>query len=117
MLGRGEQEMIPVIKEYEPPRRRLRIRNKFRFILILLLVICTVSTFFIHRIAQSQTAYRPYQVRFGDTYWDIAKQLQAQGYKPRRDIREIVDELIRASGIPAHQLREGDTIYIPVLEQ
>jgi len=109
--------MISYIEDTKPPRRRLRIRNKFRFIFILLLVICTVSTFFIHRIAQSQTAYRPYQVRFGDTYWDIAKQLQAQGYKPRRDIREIVDELIRASGIPAHQLREGDTIYIPVLEQ
>ena len=109
--------MNPYIKEFEPPRRRLRIRSKKRLTVFLLIILLALLLIFIPRIGTSQVNYKPYTVGYGDTYWDIAKQIQAQGYKPRRDIREIVDELIRASGIPAHQLREGDTIYIPVLEQ
>ena len=104
--------MIPVIKEYRP-RRKLRIRSKIRFIVFLAIVLSTVIAVLIHSTAKSQVTYRPYEVRYGDTYWDIARWLQAQGYKPKRDIREVVDELIRVSNIPAHELREGDTIYIP----
>ena len=104
--------MIPIIKEYRP-RRKLRIRSKIRFIAFLVLILSTVIVVLIHNTAKSQVPYRPYEVRYGDTYWQIAKQLQQSGYKPRRDIREIVDELIRASSIPAHELRDGDTIYIP----
>ncbi len=104
--------MIPIIKEYRP-RRKLRIRSKIRFVVFLAIVLSTVLAVLIHSTAKSQTTYRPYEVRYGDTYWDIARRLQAQGYKPKRDIREVVDELIRTSSIPAHELREGDTIYIP----
>ena len=104
--------MIPIIKEYRP-RRKLRIRSKIRFVVFLVLILSTVLVALIHSTAKSQTTYRPYEVRYGDTYWDIARWLQAQGYKPKRDIREVVEELIRASSIPAHELREGDTIYIP----
>jgi len=46
----------------------------------------------------------------------IAKSLQEQGYRSRADIRDVVHELISKSSIPAHELREGDTIYIPDLE-
>jgi len=60
--------------------------------------------------------YKPYRVAYGDTYWGIAKQLQEQGYRSRADIRDVVHELISKSSIPAHELREGDTIYIPDLE-
>ena len=107
--------MIPVIKEYRP-RRKLRIRSKIRFVVFLAIVLSTVIVILIHSTAKSQVTYRPYEVRYGDTYWDIARWLQAQGYKPNRDIREVVDELIRVSSIPAHELRDGDTIYIPEFE-
>ena len=107
--------MTPIIKEYEPPRRRLRIRSKKRLTVFLLIILLALLLIFIPKIGTSQVNYKPYTVGYGDTYWDIAKQLQAQGYKPRRDIREIVDELIKTSSIPAHELREGDTIYIPEL--
>ena len=60
--------------------------------------------------------YKPFKVACGDTYWGIAKQLQEQGYRPRADIRIIVHELISKSGIKPHELKEGDTIYIPVME-
>ena len=108
--------MIPVIKEYEPPRRRLRIRNKKRLIVSLILIVLAFLAIIIPRQGTSQVSYKPYRVAYGDTYWGIAKQLQQAGYKPRVDIRMIVHELIQKSGIKAHELREGDTIFIPDME-
>jgi len=108
--------MVPVIKEYEPPRRRLRIRNKKRLIVSLILIVLTFLTIIIPHQGTSQVNYKPYRVAYGDTYWDIAKQLQEEGCRPRADIRDIVHELIQKSGIKAHELREGDTIFIPVME-
>jgi len=71
---------------------------------------------FIPQKGVGQVEYKPFKVAYGDTYWGIAKQLQQAGYKPRADIRDIVHELIQKSGIKAHELREGDTIFIPVVE-
>ena len=81
--------MLPYIKEYEPPRRRLRIKNRIRLTIVLLIIFCTLSTLFIHRTVKSQVAYKPYTVAFGDTYWSIARGLQAAGYGGRKDIRDI----------------------------
>lgn len=107
--------MLPVTKEYEPARTRLRIRNKKRLMVSLILIVLTFLAFIIPRQGTSQVSYKPYRVAYGDTYWGIAKQLQQAGYKPRADIRDIVHELIQKSGIKAHELREGDTIFIPVM--
>lgn len=108
--------MYPYIEDTKPVRRRLRIRNKLRLTIWLLLILCTLLTIFIPRKGASQVSYKPYRVAYGDTYWGIAKQLQEQGYRSRADIRDVVHELISKSSIPAHELREGDTIYIPDLE-
>jgi hypothetical protein len=107
--------MLPVIKRYEPPKRRLRIRNKTRLIVSLVLILLSFLTVFIPKRGTSQVNFIPYTVGYGDTYWGIAKELQKQGYRSRDDIRDIVDELIQKSGIMAHELKEGDTIYIPDL--
>lgn len=108
--------MVPVIKEYEPARTRLRIRNKKRLIVSLILIVLAFLTIIIPHQGTNQVNYKPYRVAYGDTYWGIAKQLQEQGYRSRADIRDVVHELISKSSIPAHELREGDTIYIPDLE-
>lgn len=107
--------MTPIIKEYEPPRRRLRIRNKKRLIVSLILIVLAFLAIIIPRQGTSQVNYKPFKVSYGDTYWQIAKELQEQGYKPKADIRSIVYEIVTESGIPAHELKEGDTIYIPEL--
>jgi hypothetical protein len=108
--------MLPYVKEYEPPRRRLRIRNKKRLIVSLILIVLTFLVIIIPHQGTNQVNYKPYRVAYGDTYWQIAKQLQEEGYRPRADIRDIVHELIQKSGIKAHELREGDIIYLPDFE-
>ena len=104
------------IQLWEPPKRRLRIRNKILLIISLILIVLTFLAVIIPRQEASQVNYMPYRVAYGDTYWQIAKQLQEQGYRSRADIRDIVYELIQASGIPAHELKEGDIIFIPNIE-
>lgn len=101
-----------MLYKYEPPKRRLRIRNKIRFI-VSLIILFTVISILIPDKGTSQVEFTEYQVSYGDTYWGIAQDLQRQGYRPRADIRDIVHELISKSGIPAHELKEGDTIYVP----
>ena len=108
--------MVPVIKEYEPPHRRLRIRNKKRLIVSLILIVLAFFVIIIPHQGTSQVNYKPFKVSYGDTYWQIAKQLQEEGYRPRADIRDIVHELISKSGIKPHELKEGDTIYVPDME-
>ena len=108
--------MVPIIKEYEPPRRRLRIRNKIRFIVSLIIIIYAICSFFIPDKTTAQVNFIPYKVSYGDTYWNIAKELQAKGYKSNKDIRIVVDELVAKSGIKAHELKEGDIILVPDLE-
>ena len=108
--------MVPVIKEYGPPRRRFRIKHKLRLIVSLILIVLAFFVIIIPRQGTSQVSYKPYKVGYGDTYWQIAKALQKQGYRARADIRDVVHELISKSGIPAHELKEGDTIYVPDME-
>ena len=108
--------MYPYIEDTKPVRRRLRIRNKKRLIVSLMLIVLAFLAIIIPRQGTSQVSYKPYRVAYGETYWQIAKSLQEQGYRPRADIRDVVHELISKSSIPAHELREGDTIYIPDLE-
>ena len=108
--------MLPIIKRYEPARTRLRIRNKKRLMVSLILIVLTFLFIIIPHQGTSQVSYKPYKVGYGDTYWQIAKALQKQGYRARADIRDVVHELISKSGIPAHELKEGDIIYLPDFE-
>jgi nucleoid-associated protein YgaU len=105
-----------MIRLWEPPKRRLRIQSRTRFVVFVLVVVLTVLAILIPKKETSQVSYKPYRVAYGDTYWQIAKQLQKQGYRPRADIRDIVHELISKSGIKPHELKEGDTIYVPDME-
>ena len=108
--------MYPYIEDTKPARTRLRIRNKKRLMVSLILIVLAFLTIIIPYQGTNQVNYKPYRVAYGDTYWGIAKRLQEQGYRPRSDIRDVVHELVQKSGIKAHELREGDTILLPDLE-
>lgn len=107
--------MLSYITRYEPVRRRLRVKNKARLTIALLILVTILLIIFIPTRVASQVNYKPFKVAYGDTYWEIARELQASGYRPRTDVRVIVGELVQQSGIRAHELREGDTIYVPDL--
>lgn len=103
-------------KIQELPKRRLRIKNRTRFIVFMLIVVSVIIALFIPKEGHSNVEYMSYRVGYGDTYWTIAKKLQEQGYRPWADVRDIVHELVELSGIPAHELREGDIILVPITE-
>jgi hypothetical protein len=107
--------MLPYIKRYEPPKRRLRIRNKTRFV-VCLIILLTIIAFLIPEKGTSQVNWKSYHVSYGDTYWGIAKELQKNGYRSNADIRDVVHELVSKSGIQAHELKEGDIIFVPNIE-
>lgn len=108
--------MYPYIEDTKPARTRLRIRNKKRLMVSLILIVLAFLFIIIPHQGTNQVNYKPYRVAYGDTYWGIAKSLQEQGYRPRSDIRDVVHELVQKSGIKAHELREGDIIYLPDFE-
>lgn len=103
--------MTPSINCEPPLKRRYRIQNKIRFIVFLLLILLPIMAILIPDKADSQVSYRPYVVGYKEYYWHVARRLQDEGYK--KDIRDIVDELQKVSGIPAHELKDGDIILIP----
>lgn len=98
-----------------PPKRRLRIQSRKRFILFVLVILLVILVLFIPSKTDGHVAYKPYKVGYGDTYWGIARQLQNDGYRSGADIRDVVYELIEKSGIKAHELKDGNTIFIPDL--
>ena len=82
----------------------------------MLIVVSAIIALFIPKEGHSNVEYMSYRVGYGDTYWTIAKKLQEQGYRSRADIRDVVHELVELSGIPAHELKEGDIIFVPNIE-
>lgn len=95
----------------EPITSRLHIKNKTRFVLFSTLIIITILAAFMPVQKEQQIEYKPYVVSYGDTYWQLARKAQNDGYKA--DIRIIIDRMVERSGIKAHELKEGDTIFIP----
>jgi hypothetical protein len=97
------------------PKRQLRIKNKARFTLFIGILIITILAAFITAQKEQQIEYRPYVVSCGDTYWQLARKAQENGYNA--DIRVIIDSMVERSGIKAHELKEGDTILIPFVQE
>ena len=54
--------------------------------------------------------YEAVTVQKGDTLWDIAVKHNYAG----RDVRDVVDKIMRANDMRSADIRVGDTIYIPI---
>jgi len=81
------------IQLQEPPKRRLRIQSRTRFIVFILFIVLAITAFVIPGQGRSNVEYKPYRIGYGDTYWHIVWQLQEAGYRPRADIRILVPNL------------------------
>ena len=97
--------MYPYIEDTKPARTRLRIRNKKRLIVSLILIVLAFLFIIIPHQGTNQVNYKPYRVAYGGTYWQIAKSLQEQGYRPRSDIRDLATSSILCSDVIATQNR------------
>jgi len=66
-------------KRYEPPRRRLRIKNKIRLTVVPYAYSISISRYYYTTSrGQVKSVTSLIEWPYGDTYWGIAKQLQEQ---------------------------------------
>lgn len=99
--------MIIQRKKGLPARQLLLIARK---IFIFLIISISLILVIIPQNTQKNIEMTEYTVSYGDTYWKLARKAQDAGYK--KDVRVIVDEMINKSGIMAHELKEGDAIWV-----
>lgn len=94
-------------------KKRTRIANKPRFtlfcILCTLLIIIGVNT--LTNASASKTA-ETYTlcVTSGDTLWEIARASNTTG----KDLRNIVDDIMRLNNLHSTNLHVGDILQIPI---
>jgi len=95
--------------------RRIVIKNKFRFILFLLvlfMIFSAINYSFLNigRVySKSNIEYTTYIVDNGETLWDIAKKNNPQ----KKDIRKVIYEIQKYNNISS-TLSIGQEIKIPV---
>ena len=96
-------------------KRTYRIKNKFRFISFLT-VVMLITAFGASSVLGFGSAagsdvrkYVTVQVKAGDTLWDLA-----QNYGPKNvDCRRVVYEIQQINGVSANTLQAGQYISIP----
>lgn len=100
-------------KNRKNAKKKKIIANKLRFSLFCIVcIICTVSLFGMFTSANASKYQDTYvlTVATGDTLWDIAKENNPLG----KDVRRVVDDIIRLNKLTSSQLSTGDKLIIPV---
>ena len=94
--------------------RHYRIKNKFRFISFLTVMILVVAFAASTALGYAKVSgiepksYIEYEVQPGDTLWEIAKT-----YGPKdQDVRKTVYDICSLNGISASELTAGTTIRV-----
>ena len=95
------------------PKRRTRIKSKFRFTLFC--IVCAAAAVYLFGMFGTATAskYRDtftLTVSTGDTLWDIA----VENNPLKKDVRDVVDDIVRLNNMTSSALSAGDEIIIPV---
>lgn len=94
-------------------KRRNKISNKLRFTMFC--TVCVISAVLLFGMLESVSAskYREtfvLTVSTGDTLWDIAK----ENNPLNKDIRSVIDDIIRINKLTSSDLCAGDKLTIPV---
>lgn len=93
--------------------KRTRIASKPRFIAFSLFCIMTVCAFagsFTNAAADKESETYTLCISAGDTLWDIA----ASANTAKKDVRNIIDDIMKLNNLKSPTLNVGDTIQIPV---
>ena len=94
-------------------KHRTRIKNKLRFTLFCTVCIAAAVSLFSMFSTATASKYRDtftLTVSTGDTLWDIA----VENNPKKKDVREVVDDIVRLNHMTSSSLSAGDEIIIPV---
>lgn len=94
-------------------KRRTRIASKPRFIafsLFCIMTVCALAGFFTSASADKESETYTLCISAGDTLWDIA----ASTNHTKRDVRNVIDDIMKLNNLKSPTLNVGDTIQIPV---
>ncbi len=94
-------------------RRNVRKSNHKKFIrLLTFYILCSLTGIFIAAAVSAVrcTDIREYTVTSGDTLWHIAENCNTQ----KRDIRDVMDDIMKINSMKDVSLKTGDVIKLPV---
>ena len=95
-------------------KRRYRIKNKFRFITFVVLMVIAASmimgaVFPVSAAHRDEISCREVKVQYGDTLWNIARMYGSED----KDIRETVYEICRINNVQAGSIYPGQVLKVP----
>lgn len=107
-------ECEQMFKEVLTMKRRYKIKNKYRFITFVTLMVIAISmvigaAFPVSAAQDQEYNYKEVKVQSGDTLWKIARTYG----DPSRDVREIVYEICDINSVEAGSIYPGQTLKVP----
>ncbi len=94
-------------------KKRTRIAKKPRFVLFcamcVMVISCCIGSITSVRATKTAEVYT-LLVSPGDTLWEIARSCNTEG----KDIRNVVDEIMKLNNMRGTDLKVGDTLTLPV---
>lgn len=94
----------------------MRIKNKFKFIRAILILLFILSVLFCKTtFSYKEIEYITYYVEEGDTLWSIAKELSMKNsYYKNTDIREIIDEIRSINNLHSGNIFVNQALLVSV---
>ena len=91
--------------------RRYVLRDRKRFIMIIVTLLLIVSTLIctVSAYGYKEVQYKKVQVHRGDTLWSIAEK-----YGGNSDIRRYIFEVKKVNNLLTSQIYEGDELKVPI---
>lgn len=94
--------------------KKIRIKNKFRFILSICIMLSFLYPVIMYAIDKNNVelvdiSMSKIYVEKGDTLWAIAE----RNLPPRTDVRNFINEIKELNNLESVLIREGDIILVP----
>ena len=116
MFAQGYADTLMVLEMREMRITHLRIVNRFRFTVFMVVVILTVCSTIgllvgsFNASGSTRKSYEVITIQSGDTLWSIAADYKSDD----QDIRDYIYEICDKNDIKAGEIMQGQNILIPV---
>ena len=96
-------------------RKRYVLKNKRRFLIIVMILISIISSIFIFTTKSIESKefpleYQDLAILKGDTLWDIAKEITDE----TEDIRKVIRHIKKINNMETSEIFTGQVIKIPI---